>query len=187
MMQIGIVTAVDSAACKCRARFNDHGGMESWWLQVVQKKTLRDKHYWLPDIGEQVVCLLDDNADSGVILGAIFSSPDPVPVDSLDKCHIAFADGTTVEYDRGAHKMKVAVVGGTLEATADISATITSPLVTLKASVQVILDAPLTSCTGDLVVDGGISSLGTAGNTGGNISAAGRVVDGGGNTNHHSH
>jgi phage baseplate assembly protein V len=64
------------------------------------------------------------------------------------------------------------------------SCIVTSPLVKAVASTQVILDTPLTSCTGDLAVDGGITCSGTYGASGGRIqtpgnieSTAGEVVD----------
>jgi len=83
--------------------FNEFDQMLSYWLPVVVPKAQNDKAYWLPDIGEQVVCLMDERDEAGVVLGAIYSQVDATPVQSADKCHLGFKDGTAIEYDRAAH------------------------------------------------------------------------------------
>ncbi|NJD38456.1 MAG: phage baseplate assembly protein V [Geobacter sp.] len=211
-MKIGIVTATDPATCSARVQFPAHDGMVTAPLPVMQKKSLRDKQYWMPDVGEQVVCLMDENEEFGVIAGAIYSDADAPPVGSQDKYHVRFDDGTWIEYDRASHTLAAHVVAGTLEATVDISATITSPLIRAVASSKVQCDTPLTECTGNLVVNGGITCLGSYGGSGGkiitpgdiqstngnlliahnaqiggNVTAGGSVIDSGGNTNHHTH
>jgi phage gp45-like len=60
------------------------------------------------------------------------------------------------------------------------SCIVTSPLVKAVASTQVILDTPLTTCTGNLVVDGGISCVGTYGDSGGKIVTPGDIESTGG-------
>jgi phage baseplate assembly protein gpV len=77
--------------------------MLSYWLPVVVPKTQNDKAYWLPDIGEQVVCLMDERDEAGVILGAIYSQADSTPIQSADKFHLGFKDGAAMEYDRAEH------------------------------------------------------------------------------------
>ena len=46
--------------------------------------TLKDKFYSMPDIGEQVACLMDENSEDGVILGAIYSAED-LPTQQTEK------------------------------------------------------------------------------------------------------
>lgn len=179
-MKIGIVTAVGPADCKVRVQFQDQDAVVSDWLPVMQKKTLKDKVYWLPDLGEHVVCMMDENQEFGVVLGAIYSDADTPPVSSQNKFHIKFEDGTFIEYDRAAHKLTAHVVGGTLDATVDVSATITSPLIKAVASTKVLCDSPLTECTGNLLVAGGISCAGTYGSTGGKIQTPGDIQSTGG-------
>jgi len=55
------------------------------------------------------------------------------------------------------------------------SCIVTSPLVKAVASAQVILDTPITHCTGDLAVGGGISCSGTYGASGGRIQTPGDI------------
>ena len=179
-MKIGIVNAVDQAACKVRVQFQAADSMVSDWLPVMQHKTLKDKFYFLPDLGEHVVCMMDENDEAGVVLGAIYSEADAPPASSPDLYHVTFSDGTVIEYDRAAHKLTAHVVGGTLDATVDVSATVTSPLIKAVASTKVVCDTPLTECTGNLIVNGGISCLGSYGNTGGKIVTPGDIQSTGG-------
>ena len=82
-------------------------------------KTQNDKSYWIPDVGEQVVCLMDEYDEAGAVLGAIYSSADIPPVQSADKYHISFKDGANMEYDRAAHALVVSLPSG---ATLNLSA-----------------------------------------------------------------
>lgn len=110
-MKIGIVTATDPATCKARVRFPDQDNIESFWLPVVQPKTLRDRFYLMPDVHEHVVCLMDEHGETGVILGAIYSDADAPPANSQDKMHVQFDDDTSVEYDRASHTLTIDVKG----------------------------------------------------------------------------
>ena len=101
--RVGIVQQQDPAHAKVRVVFPDYDEMISWWLPVVFAKTQDDKVYWIPDIGEQVVCLMDLRDEAGAVLGAIYSTVDLTPVNSADKFHIAFKDGAHFDYDRVAH------------------------------------------------------------------------------------
>lgn len=165
-MKIGIVTAADPVTCKVRVQFQDQDGMVTDWLPVMQKKTLKDKGYWMPDLNEHVVCLMDENEEFGVVIGAIYSDADAPPVGSQDKYHVKFQDGTTVEYDRASHKLKADVKGDVeLLASGTLTASITG---------NTIVTTPTLTLNGTLSVNG-------------SISASGSIIDGGGNTNHHSH
>ena len=101
--RLGIVKDQDLSLGRLRVTFNEFDQMLSYWLPVVVPKTQNDKAYWLPDIGEQVVCLMDERDEAGVVLGAIYSQADTTPVQSADKFHLGFKDGTAMEYDRAAH------------------------------------------------------------------------------------
>ena len=101
--RLGIVKDQDPSLGRLRVAFSEFDQMLSYWLPVVVPKTQNDKAYWLPDIGEQVVCLMDGRDEAGVVLGAVYSQADTTPVQSADKCHLGFKDGTAMEYDRAAH------------------------------------------------------------------------------------
>jgi phage baseplate assembly protein gpV len=105
--RVGIVQAQDTANAKVRVVFPDYDAMISWWLPVIFAKTQDDKFYWIPDIGEQVVCLMDLRDEAGAVLGAIYSAADVPPVNNADKFHIAFKDGASFDYDRVLHLLNL--------------------------------------------------------------------------------
>lgn len=109
--QFGTVSAIDAKACKVRVRLPNCENLRTQWLPVMQFKTLKDKHYHLPDIGEHVVVLLDARGEDGVVLGAIYSEADTPPVGDVNKHHVKYEDGTTIDYDRAAKKLAINCVG----------------------------------------------------------------------------
>lgn len=106
MLKFGIVTNIDEKQAKARVKFAEDD-LLSYWLPVLQAKTLKDKFYILPDIDEQVACLMDENLEEGVILGAIYSDVDLVPVISKNKVKIKFNDSAEIEYDRIEHTLNI--------------------------------------------------------------------------------
>jgi hypothetical protein len=85
------VSEQEAATARVRVVFEAEDQLVSWWLPVLQPKTLADQVYWMPDLDEHVVCLLDEHAEFGVVLGAIYSEADAPPVASLEKLHNARA------------------------------------------------------------------------------------------------
>jgi phage baseplate assembly protein V len=87
--------------------------MLSYWLPICFQKTQNDKSYWIPDIGEQVVCLMDERDEAGAILGSIYSTADRPPTDpntgnpvqSGDIEQHTYKDGTTVQFNRATKQM----------------------------------------------------------------------------------
>lgn len=106
-LKFGIVTEIDEKKAAAVVKFEDADGIPSFWLPVLQAKTYKDKFYFLPDIGEHVACIMDENLEDGVIIGAIYSEQDTCPVISKDKFKIKFNDDTEVEYDRVEHVLNI--------------------------------------------------------------------------------
>ena len=192
-LRFGFVTAVDAATHRVRVRLPDLDDLETWWLPVLVARTHRDHFEHLFDVDDHVAVLLDPQGEEGVVLGALYSARDPAPGGSPDITRATFADGTVIEYDRAAHRLLVSV-RGPVTVIADGPALVQAPAVTL--------DTPSTTCTGNalirgrLTVQNGISVSGggsaaasISGNVQveGNIDATGSIMDGGGNSNHHSH
>lgn len=101
--RVGIVQARDPLRAKVRVVFPDYDEMISWWLPVIFFKTQDDKAYWMPDIGEQVVCLMDLRDEAGAVLGAIYSTADTPPANNPDLFEILFKDGARFDYNRATH------------------------------------------------------------------------------------
>lgn len=75
MLRFGIVSQINPISVQARVKFGDDKST-SFWLPILQTKTMKDKFYAMPDIGEQVVCLMDENSEDGVVLGSIYSTED---------------------------------------------------------------------------------------------------------------
>ncbi|MGO1000828.1 phage baseplate assembly protein V [Lysobacter sp. CA196] len=170
-LRYGIVTQADAGAVRVRVRLPEYDDLETAWLPMLATKSLRDKHYALPDPGEHVAVLLDLRGEDGLCLGAIYSDADTPPVQSADKHHIRFDDGSTVEYDRAEHRLTIRAVGDVWVESATRA--------TLKAP-RVVIDSPDSQFTGDVAVTGKLHCAS-------DITSDGKVMDAGGNSNHHTH
>lgn len=99
MLRFGIVSQIDPINVQARVSFEDDEST-SFWLPVLQTKTLKDKFYAMPDIGEQVACLMDENSEDGVILGAIYSSEDVSATQSEKQLSVNLEDGSYINADK---------------------------------------------------------------------------------------
>ena len=99
MLKFGIVTNINPTLAQARVQFADDDIL-SYWLPILQQKTQKDKFYAIPDIGEHVACLMDDNSEEGVILGAIYSALDSAPASSKAQLMIKFEDESFIQFDK---------------------------------------------------------------------------------------
>lgn len=112
----GLVVAVDEVSCRVRVEFPDRDdgngtNLVSDWLPVLQDFCVGNEQYRLPDENTQVVCLMDERCEAGVVLGAIYSDADPPPVTDRNLFYRRFLDGTVIQYDRAGHKLSATVQG----------------------------------------------------------------------------
>lgn len=111
IIKVGKVSSVDPDKATARVAFETQG-LVSHDLQVIVPQTLRNQDYYMPDIGELVVCLfLPTGNAEGFILGSIYSDTNSPPVSSADKRTMTFSDGTSIEYDRGTHVLTINATG----------------------------------------------------------------------------
>lgn len=106
MLRFGIVTQINPKLVKARVNFGDDD-LTSFWLPVLQSKTLKDKFYSMPDINEQVACLMDENSEDGVILGAIYSNEDISLVESEKQVAINFENGSFINADKETNTLTI--------------------------------------------------------------------------------
>jgi phage baseplate assembly protein V len=170
----GEVSAIDYPSCRIRVRLDDRDGLQTYWLNVPQRNTQGTKRRPLmPELGEQVAVLLDEDGVGGVYLGGIYSTAEPPPVVDEDTDYVRFSDGTISTYDRAAGVMTLDCVGALLvKCGRNITVESGEPVV-VKAPAAT-LDIPQVTLNGDLQVNG-------------NVSATGAMMDAGGNSNHHHH
>lgn len=99
MLRFGIVSQINPITVQARVSFEDDEST-SFWLPILQTKTLKDKFYIMPDINEQVVCLMDENSEDGVILGSIYSSEDIPVVQSENEISMNLEDGSSINANK---------------------------------------------------------------------------------------
>ena len=83
---------------------------------IVNRGSMVDKDYWIPDIDEQVLCLMMPNKsgqglNEGFILGSFFSAEDAPQERSADVRAVKFGDGTVIKHDRSSGKLTINVTG----------------------------------------------------------------------------
>ncbi len=173
-LEYGEVSAIDYPNCRIRVRLAERDDLESYWLQVPQRNTQGTKRRPLmPELGEQVVILLDGDGVGGVYLGGVYSTAEPPPVIDEDTDYMRYSDGTVVTYDRSAGRMTLDCVGSVLLTCGSG--------VTIEAGSPVTITAPaVTLDTAQVTVNGNLS-------VNGNVNATGAIIDTAGNSNHHVH
>jgi phage baseplate assembly protein V len=222
MVRVGTVSSVIPESGFVRVTCGDADNLVSYELPVLTHKAQYDKEYWMPDVGEQVVCIfLPNGLECGFVVGAFFSGPDRAPVASKDKHHVSYKDGTWIEYDRSSHVMSGHIkgsvnaltidddatvsVGGSIIASAGNDASFTvGKSATVDAGADITLKAPVINMAGNIASTGPGGGVGTENKSAhtthngslslngnltvnGSITATGTIMDGGGNSNHHTH
>lgn len=170
LTQIGVVVEADYNKARVRVQFD---GLKSAWLRWGVQRAGGDVSWWAPEVGEQVLVMFPYGDESqGVIITTLYSDAVPAPDLSPDKHLVKYQDGTTVEYDRATHHMKVNCVGSIeingatqLSVNFDGSITVTAPNTTINTTQTHNGDV---SINGDLNVSGmtttgGLVSQGTVG------------------------
>lgn len=197
LIRIGIVTNSVPERGTVRVKLVDVDDQVSYELPIIFRKTMKDKDYWMPDIGEHVVCLFSGQGmEQGVVLGAIYSQSDEVPVSSINKFYKKFEDGTTIEYDRAEHKLTADIKGSVdikVSGKCDVDC---QGQINIKSVNNITIQAPSLNMKGGSptsgIFEGSFNlkgSLTVEGNieVNGNIHATGTIIDDNGNTTHHNH
>lgn len=136
-IRIGEVSSVDPAKCTARVVFDDEDGYVSDDLPIVQRNTQNTKDYWLPAVGEDVICLfLPCGEEDGFILGSFYADEIEPPTSSETKRYTEYPDGTVTEYDWESHKL------------------------TVKGAQKIKVTVPDIEFVGNLSVDGDITTTG---------------------------
>ena len=112
LVKVGRIVAVNPKKATARVEFEDRDRTVSWEIPVLHNHTHKDKTYWIPRIGELVYVLTPSLGEGlGVIIGSSYNSQDPPPESDGNIVKILFEDGTTIQYDKGSHKLYIHSVG----------------------------------------------------------------------------
>lgn len=108
LFRVGIISSVDEKKCTARVLFEDRDNTVSHDLKIVVPQTMKNKYYWLPDIGESVLCcFLQNGIETGFILGSIYSEEDKPAFEDKSVKGIQFEDGTVIKYDTKSSTLTV--------------------------------------------------------------------------------
>ena len=154
-LQFGTVAAVDASRHALRVTLPALENLQTDWLPMITPAALGNQFYRLPDVGTLVVCLLDAQGESGAVLGAIYNDADPAPASNADLHVLQYSNGTRIEHDRSTGNVLVKTSGKVL----------------VQAG-EVTIDAPNTTTTGNLLVQGSFTYLGGLTGSGGKGAAA---------------
>lgn len=143
MHRTGIVSQVDAATHRVRVRWPAQDNVESQWLAVAVPAAFEARSFALPRVGEQVVALLDERAEDGVVVGSVYSAADPPPAVGPTVRRAEWPDGAAVEYDPTTQRMRITLpAGGTLELAGAASAIALATRVESElAAIQTALDS----------------------------------------------
>jgi len=170
MIRMGKVEEADYEQALCRVR---SGGILTGWLQWATTRAMGEKTWWAPRVGEQVMVISPcGDLAQGKVMMAFYQDAATPPANSPDVHLHEYPDGAIIQYDEATGTLTADVPGH-----ANVKA---GETVSAEAGQVMNLKAPLINTQGDVAIQGNLSVTG-------NISATGTVIDGGGNTNHHSH
>lgn len=122
MMRFGTISEVRNASA--RVVFDDE--LQSDWLPILVNKAATDSYFFAPEPGEYVACLMDDQSENGVILGAIYSEKTKPKIAGPGITSVQFSDGTKIVYDSGKQELSITArkvsITGILSVTGDVRA-----------------------------------------------------------------
>ena len=104
---VGIVCAYGKRPGTVIVRRPDKDDRTTKELFVMSRCTRLTKDWWMPDIDEQVLCILLPNASGkgpgeGFVIGAMYSDADPPAESDNDVKSIRYKDGSYIVNDKGA-------------------------------------------------------------------------------------
>ncbi|MFJ7407117.1 MULTISPECIES: phage baseplate assembly protein V [unclassified Lysinibacillus] len=109
-VQVGEVTTIDSTNGTARVKIEEQDDKISAPLFILYRGTLKNKDYWMPKVGESVLCIFTKRSE-GFILGAYYSGVTPPPCTDPEKRCIEFEDGSLIEYDSKTHLLNLNITG----------------------------------------------------------------------------
>lgn len=111
-IRMGRVSTTNPEKMTVKVVFEDKDNMVSDELPVLVQGSSRNRHYWLPDVGEQVCCLMLPNGhNAGICLGSYYSEADPPNANSQEVRRIDFGDGSYMQFDRATGNLNISCTG----------------------------------------------------------------------------
>lgn len=170
MLRFGNITEVDPAKGYARVTFTDDG-IVSDWLQIIVIGAIKDNFSHTFSTNEQVACLMDENSEEGVILGALFNDKITPNNSGEGVFRVKFDDESVIEYNRNSHKYTLDIKGEidiksssivNIEAvTANVKASATANVeavnTNIKATAIAKIEAPVIQLNGAVAISGALT------------------------------
>jgi phage baseplate assembly protein V len=102
----GIVAEIGDMG-RVRVRLPEYDDLITDWLPVVQSATLGARTWAVPRVDTQVVVLAGLGLEDAVVLGAIYSQPDPPPFGDSAVIGMTADDDVSISYDPGASLLTI--------------------------------------------------------------------------------
>ena len=123
---IGIVSSYGKPPGTVIVRRPDKDDRTTAELYVASRCTHLTKDYWMPDIDDQVLCILTPNPSgkgpgAGYVIGAIYSEADPPAESDTNTRSVRYKDGSYIVNKSGE-----------MEIHASKSLTITAPIININ-------------------------------------------------------
>jgi phage baseplate assembly protein V len=165
VLMIGVIAALDAPNALVQVSVN---GLTTDWIPWITRRAGPNSTWSAPEVGEQVVvgCPYGDPSQ-GFVMGSLYQQAHHAPATTADKERVTFSDGTSIEYDRATHAMKV-------DLTSAGGLTIICKTATVQAQDSITFDAPSAHFTGNVQVDK-------------TLTAATDVIGGGKSLKSHTH
>lgn len=129
IIQIGIVSSVNPERCTVKVSFNSRDDSVSPELPVLVRGSLETNDYWMPAVGEQVVCVSLPNGNAkGFVLGSFYSNVDKPILGDSNHRYVHFEDGTMIDYDKSSKTLSIHA-NGPVKITTNSGVTINGDLI----------------------------------------------------------
>jgi len=138
LFSVGVVTQMNDDDTKAKVRFGD---IETGFLRILARKSHKNKDFWPYDKNEQVLVLaLDGELSQGVIIGTL---PKDEDAPKKGARFIEYEDGTSLEYDKKAHELRVKMAqNGKIKVSGASLVSLEAQNVEVKANKEAKVTAP---------------------------------------------
>ena len=142
-LAVGPIVEVDHDLARVRINQADQQGSSTYWLLVMDRYSQSNAAYSLPDVDDTAIGLVDEDGETGVLLGCHYSEKAPPPETGEGIYYHRFNDGTEVEYDRNEHALKIKItdtnsVNLTVDAAGDVEISAKNLKVTCQELLEII-------------------------------------------------
>lgn len=173
MLRFGNITEVDPANGYARVTFTDDG-IVSDWLQFLTIGALKDKFSYTLEINEQVACVMDENSEEGVILGALFNDKSKPSGAGKGIFKMVFEDGSLISYNKNTHEYDLNIKGkinisgqSEININSESEVKINASTASVTTTANTDITSPVIKLNGAVAISGALTIGGTIGKIGG--------------------